>query len=84
MDKYSNFCKKCIDGRVEYNPYFYELNPKNSETDRKSDKPVEVTLGSPTEVAVEQAESEIELKQGQKVFGSLSMRAQPSETLVMH
>ena len=59
MDKYLNFCKKCIEGKVGYSPKFYELNPKNSETDRVTDKPVEVT---PTETAVEQAKSEIKLK----------------------
>ena len=64
MDKYLNFCKKCIEGRVGYNPNFYELNPKNSETDRVSDKPVEVTLVTLTEAAVEQAKSEIKLKKG--------------------
>ena len=64
MDKYLNFCKKCIEGRVAYNPNFYELNPKNSETDRVNDKPVEVTLVTPTEAAVEQAKSEIKLKKG--------------------
>ena len=62
MDKYFNFCKKCIDGKVGYNPNFYELNPKNSETERDTDKSVEVTLVTPTEVAVEQAKSEIKLK----------------------
>ena len=64
MDKYLNFCKKCIEGKVGYNPNFYELNPKNSETDRVNDKPVEVTLVTPTEAAVEQAKSEIKLKKG--------------------
>ena len=62
MDKYLNFCKKCIEGKVGYNPKFYELNPKNSETERVTDKPVEVTLVTPTEAAVEQAKSEIKLK----------------------
>ena len=64
MDKYLNFCKKCIERRVGYNPNFYELNPKNSETDRVANKPVEVTLVTPTEAAVEQAKSEIKLKKG--------------------
>ena len=62
MDKYLNFCKKCIEEKVGYNPKFYELNPKNSETDRVNDKPVEVTLVTPTEATVEQAKSEIKLK----------------------
>ena len=62
MDKYLNFCKKCIEGKVGYNSNFYELNPKNSETDRVNDKPVEVTLVTPTEATVEQAKSEIKLK----------------------
>ena len=62
MDKYLNFCKKCIEGKVGYNPNFYELNPKNSETDRVNGKPVEVTLVTPTEATVEQAKSEIKLK----------------------
>ena len=62
MDKYLNFCKKCIEGKVGYNPKFYELNPKNSETDRVNDKPVEVTLVTPTEATVEQTKSEIKLK----------------------
>ena len=62
MDKYLNFCKQCNEGRVEYNMNFYELNPKNYKTDRTSDKSVEVTLVTPTEAAVVQAKSEIELK----------------------
>ena len=58
MDMYSDFCRKCIEGKVGYKKDFYILDstPKREENASKS---LEVSIVTPTQAAVEQAKSEI-------------------------
>ena len=59
MDKYLDFCNKCIQGKIGHKKNFYILD--TIEPDRVK-KEVDVSMVSPTQAAVEQAKSKMNLQ----------------------
>ena len=61
MDKYLDFCNKCIEGKIGYKKFFYILDkPEPSGIS----KDIDISVVSPTQAAVEQAKSELNLQNG--------------------
>ena len=61
MDKYLDFCNKCIEGKIGYKKNFYILDkPEPSGIS----KDIDISVVSPTQAAVEQAKSELNLQNG--------------------
>ena len=59
MERYSDFCLDCVNGKVETRKKFYFLDkPKNSRSEGEKD--IEISVVTPTQAAVEQAKSEIQ------------------------
>ena len=59
MDKYLNFCKKCIEGKMEMSKNYYVLDSDEENEKNKKNKNIDVSIVSPTQAAVEQAKSEV-------------------------
>ena len=59
MNKYLNFCKKCMDGKMDQTKNYYVLDSDDDFGRNKNNNNVEVSTISPTQAAVEQAKSEI-------------------------
>ena len=62
MDKYLNFCKKCMEGKMEMSKNYYVLDSDEENEKNKKDKNIDVSIVSPTQAAVEQAKSEVREK----------------------
>ena len=58
MDKYLDFCNKCIEGKVGYRKKIHILDSNTSDPVKKSES-MYVSVVSPTQAAVEQARSEL-------------------------
>ena len=59
MERYTDFCLDCVNGKVENRKKFYFLDkPKNSRSEGEKD--IEISVVTPTQAAVEQAKSEIQ------------------------
>ena len=43
MDKYLEFCNKCIKGKMQYNEDFYVVEPINNECEKNLKKFLDVT-----------------------------------------
>ena len=63
MDKYLDFCNKCIEGKVGYRKNFHILDNNISDSIKKSDS-MDVSVVSPSQAAVEQARSELREEKG--------------------
>ena len=63
MDKYLEFCNKCIEGKVGYTKNFHILDSNKSDPIKKSES-MDVSVVSPTQAAVEQARSELKDEKG--------------------
>ena len=59
MDKYLNFCKKCMEGKMEMSKNYYVLDSDEENEKNKKSKNIDVSIVSPTQAAVEQAKSEV-------------------------
>ena len=59
MDKYLNFCKKCMEGKLEMSKNYYVLDSDEENEKNKKNKNIDVSIVSPTQAAVEQAKSEV-------------------------
>ena len=61
MNKYLDFCNRCMQGKVGYSKGFYIIDkvetPKNKAI---ADAEIDISVVSPTQAAVEQAKSELE------------------------
>ena len=56
MDKYLNFCKKCMEGKMEMSKNYYVLD---SDEEIGKNKNINISIVSPTRAAVEQAKSKV-------------------------
>ena len=69
MDKYLNFCKKCMEGKMEISKNYYVLD-SDEENEKKILKTIDVSIVSPTQAADEQAKSKVRekmnIKRGKK------------------
>ena len=54
MNKYLNFCKKCMDGKMDQTKNYYVLDSDDDFGRNKNNNNVEVSTISPTQAAVEQ------------------------------
>ena len=61
MDKYLDFSNKCIRGKILHRENFYILDKIEPSLTKKE---VDVSMVSPTQAAVEQAKSEMNLQNG--------------------
>ena len=63
MNKYLDFCNRCMQGQTDYHKKFYildndlKLENKTGEGEKASD--IDISVVSPTQAAVEQARSEV-------------------------
>ena len=63
MNKYLDFCNRCMQGQMDYHKKFYildndlKLENKTGEGEKASD--IDISMVSPTQAAVEQARSEV-------------------------
>ena len=59
MDKYLNFCRKCMVGKMEMSKNYYVLDSDEENEKNKKNKNIDVSIVSPTQAAIEQAKSEV-------------------------
>ena len=62
MNKYLNFCTKCMEGKMEVYKKCYVLDSDEENENNNKYKNIDVSIVSPTQAAVEQAKSEVREK----------------------
>ena len=59
MNKYLNFCKKCMEGKMELSKNYYVLDSDEENKKNKNHKKMDISIVSLTQAAVDQIKSEV-------------------------